>query len=51
MLAHMLSRMLVALPRVKTLPYMQADHHSVGFEAHISLTHGPFVDINAEMFV
>ena len=38
MLAHVLSKMLATLPRVETLSYMQADHHGVGFEAHIPLT-------------
>lgn len=37
MLAHLLSRMLATLPRVETLPYMQADYHRVGFEAYIPL--------------
>ena len=37
MLAYVLSRVLVTLPRVKTLSHMQADHHCVGFEAHIYL--------------
>jgi hypothetical protein len=52
-LAHMLSRVLATLPRVKTLPYMQADHYSVGFETHISLMFpkypGSLVDIDVEM--
>ena len=39
MLAYVLSRMLVTLLRLETLSHMQADHHSVGLEADIPLTH------------
>jgi len=38
MLAHMLSGVLAALPRIEALSYMQADHRGVGLETHISLT-------------
>lgn len=38
MLAHVLQEMLVALSRVKALPYVQADHDGVRLEAHIPLT-------------
>ena len=43
-LAHMLPRMLATLPRVKTLPYMQADNYSVGSETYISLTFPKYPD-------
>jgi len=52
-LAHVLPRMLATLPRVETLPYLQADHYSVGFETHISLTFpkypGSLVDVDVKM--
>ena len=38
MLAHLLSRMLVTMPRIEALSYMQTDHHGVGFKAYIPLT-------------
>ena len=47
MLAHVLSGMLATLPGVEALPYMQADHYGVGFEAHIPLTFLP----NSRSFV